>query len=138
MPDIFDRETRSRIMASIRSRGNKSTELRMRMLLVRAGISGWRLQIQDILGRPDFVFLEQRLALFVDGCFWHGCPSCRLAPKSNLEYWQAKIQGNIARDKKTTSQLQHEGWRVIRVWEHELKEPDTVLMTLREALLEDK
>src|SRR5271169_3288884 len=94
MPDVFTKTKRSQIMASIRSQGNKSTELKLANILRVAGITGWR-RHQDLPGRPDFSFRRQRLAIFVDGCFWHGCRShCRMPQNNNL-YWQAKIGKNI-------------------------------------------
>jgi DNA mismatch endonuclease (patch repair protein) len=71
-------------------------------------------------GRPDFVFKKQSLALFIDGCFWHGCLKCNLRPKTNIKYWAKKIQRNRNRDKIVKKQLEQEGWTVIRIWEHQL------------------
>src|SRR5437660_2423289 len=97
VPDVFTTEKRSKVMAAIRSRGNKATELKLATLLRINGIAGWR-RHQNLPGHPDFVFIRERLAIFVDGCFWHGCSShCRM-PKSRLEYWRPKIERNIARD----------------------------------------
>jgi len=84
-------------MAAIRSHGNKDTELKLVSILRAARITGWR-RHQPLPGRPDFIFRRQRLAVFVDGCFWHGCPRhCRM-PRGNREYWQRKIAGNVARE----------------------------------------
>ena len=120
MVDTVDKATRSRIMSSIRSRGNKSTEGRLRMALVRNGITAWRMHAQDVRGNPDFVFDEIRLAVFVDGCFWHGCRKCGHRPKSNRKYWNAKLDRNVRRDRSQRSKLRREGWSVLRVWAHEL------------------
>jgi DNA mismatch endonuclease (patch repair protein) len=107
-------------MAAIRSRGNKATELILMKLFRTARLKGWR-RHAPILGRPDFVFARERVAVFVDGCFWHGCAKhCRM-PASNRKYWLAKIERNIRRDRATRKTLRAEGWRVVRVWEHELK-----------------
>jgi len=106
-------------MRAVRSRGNKATELALVRLLRRNGITGWR-RNQPVFGKPDFVFLKLKLALFVDGCFWHGCPEhCRM-PKTNRGYWLPKIEGNKQRDRILNRTLRRTGWRVLRIWEHEL------------------
>jgi len=131
--DVFTKKKRSQVMAAIRSRGNKATELKLAAMLRAAGITGWR-RHQPIPGRPDFVFRRARLAVFVDGCFWHGCRAhCRM-PKSRTGYWQPKIARNEARDLKVRRLLQHGGWRVHRIWEHSLKEPARVCARLQAAL----
>ena len=115
-------EQRSRNMRAIRGTGNRTTETRLRLALARAGITGWRVRPLDVLGSPDFAFDQSKLAVFTDGCFWHGCPECRHAPiKSNRKYWEAKVERNRARDKITTRKLHRSGWRVLRLWEHELR-----------------
>jgi DNA mismatch endonuclease, patch repair protein len=107
-------------MAKVKGRGNKSTELKLIHFFKEYGIKGWRRKY-PLIGNPDFVFLTARLAIFVDGCFWHGCKEhCRL-PGSNCEYWIAKIDNNIKRDKKINKDLLDKKWIVIRIWEHELK-----------------
>ena len=113
-------ETRSKIMACVKSKGNKSTELKFIEILKARSISGWR-RNQHVFGKPDFVFPKRKIAVFIDGCFWHGCPKhCRL-PATNVEYWMNKIQGNVKRGKQVNKELKKKGWIVIRVWEHELK-----------------
>ena len=113
---------RSAAMRAVRSRGNKTTERRLRFALVRSGLRGWSIHATDIPGTPDFFFAEQKLAVFVDGCFWHGCPNCGHLPKSHSGFWQAKIEGNARRDKAVSRQLRRAGFRVMRFWEHELSE----------------
>ncbi len=120
--DSVDKAIRSKLMARIKSKGNKSTETKLRMLLVRAGISGWKMQPKNISGNPDIIFSKYKLAIFVDGCFWHGCPKCGHIPKSNQAYWIKKLEQNIKRDRIQRSKLRREGWSVYRVWEHELKD----------------
>jgi DNA mismatch endonuclease (patch repair protein) len=132
--DTVSRETRSRVMAQVRSQRNRSTEWRLRGALVRAGVRGWKLNAPDILGKPDFAFEKQRLALFIDGCYWHGCPKCYRRPSSNTEYWDAKVARNRQRDARTTAQLKREGWRVMRIWEHQLSALDAVLRKIERAL----
>ncbi len=107
-------------MAANRGRNNRSTERRLRAGLVSAGISGWRINATDLVGKPDFVFDEQKVAIFVDGCFWHGC-ECKRLPKTNIEFWTKKIETNVARDKKVSQELRQQGWKVIRIREHEFK-----------------
>jgi len=120
--DCLDVSTRSLLMGRIRSRGTKSTERRFRSLLVRAGIRGWKLgHDAGLPGRPDVVFPRRKLAVFVDGCFWHGCRRCRSLPVANAAFWRAKILGNQARDRRATRELQKLGWEVSRIWEHELR-----------------
>src|SRR5437868_5930905 len=107
-------------MRAVRARGNKATELVLVRLFRATGIKGWR-RHADIPGRPDFIFPKQKIAIFVDGCFWHGCKKhCRM-PSSNQTYWNKKIARNMERDRATQKTLNAAGWRVIRVWEHELK-----------------
>ncbi len=127
MSDVFTKEKRSQVMSRIKGKGNKDTELAMIQVLRRHHISGWR-RNQAVWGKPDFVFPKQKIALFVDGCFWHGCPLPKHSnvPKNNQEFWAKKLQANKDRDKLVTHELRKQGWRVVRVWEHELKEPEKV------------
>lgn len=113
---------RSRGMAAVRGRNNKSTERRLRASLVRAGVSGWTVQPRGLNGAPDFVFSLPRVAVFVDGCFWHGCTTCGHYPKTRREFWQAKLDGNKRRDRRTTHRLRRAGFVVLRFWEHELRD----------------
>ena len=132
--DKVDKETRSIIMSKIRSKGNRSTELKMRMLLVRKGISGWQIHPRNTHGNPDFVFPELRLAIFVDGCFWHGCPRCGHLPKTNTKYWDTKLKRNIERDTRQRSLLSQIGWKVMRVWEHEFESPEKIAANIKAAI----
>ena len=118
--DRVSREVRSKNMSRIRSTGNRSTERRLRAALVSQGIAGWKLRPRGIVGNPDFVFLKRKLLVFVDGCFWHGCPVCGSLPRTNKRYWHPKIARTQARDARYTAELQSEGWTVLRFWEHEL------------------
>jgi len=123
--DKYDKATRSRMMAAVRSKGNRSTELRLAELLRQHGPSGWR-RHYPVCGTPDFCWPKSRVALFVDGCFWHGCPRCRRAPKSNQKFWNAKVAENRRRDKKVTRSLRDQGWSVIRVWECQIGKASTI------------
>jgi DNA mismatch endonuclease, patch repair protein len=133
MSDVVSKKKRSEIMAAIRSRGNKATELKLVAIFRAQGIKGWR-RGADLPGSPDFIFRPQRIALFVDGCFWHGCPwHCRM-PKSRGEYWIPKIARNKRRDWEIRKKLRILGWRVFRIWEHSLKKPERVAAQLQAML----
>ncbi len=135
--DNVDKNTRSHVMAAVRARGNLSTEMRLRMLLVKRGIIGWRVLPKNIVGNPDFVFSDARLAIFVDGCFWHGCAHCYRRPSSNRDYWDAKVKRNMQRDKSLRAKLRRSGWSVLRIWEHELKEnPEACIAKIERKLLQ--
>jgi DNA mismatch endonuclease (patch repair protein) len=114
--------TRSRAMAAVKGKGNKTTERRLRLAMVRAGIRGWTLHYSDIPGRPDFFFRGARIAVFVDGCFWHGCQTCGHIPKKNNAFWLKKIERNRDRDRDVTRTLLSQGISVMRFWEHSLQE----------------
>lgn len=113
---------RSRQMSTVRANGNRSTELRLRYALVRAGISGWSLQGKHLPGNPDFVFRRRRVVVFVDGCFWHGCPDCGHVPKTNTQFWAEKVKRTRDRDTLKTLSLVQLGFTVVRFWEHELRD----------------
>ncbi len=145
MSDVFTKAKRSEVMSRIRSRGNKETELALAKLLRRNKITGWRRHL-EIRGRavaavydrrklpgahraplqnvfrvrPDFVFRHSRLAIFVDGCFWHGCPKHGTKPKGNAAFWRRKLAANKDRDRLVSRILRAYGWQVVRIWEHEL------------------
>lgn len=130
--DSLDRQQRSERMRLVRSQGNRSTEARMRAMLVRAGIRGWRLHGKDVPGCPDFVFDQCRLVVFVDGCFWHGCPICkRPLPSNRRTYWRHKIEYNQERAAAVGAALQSLGYSVIRIWEHQLRMPQRRLVIPR-------
>ena len=128
--------TRSKAMAAVRGQGNKTTERRLRLALVRAGVRGWQVRPKGLRGNPDFVFPVARIVVFVDGCFWHGCPKCGHVPRTNRPYWAAKLKRNRERDLKTTDQLEAEGFHVLRFWEHELKDSlEACIATVEAAAL---
>lgn len=107
-------------MAAIRGSGNKATELRLVALFRAHGITGWR-RGSRLPGRPDFVFARARVAVFVDGCFWHGCPRHATWPKTNAAFWREKILTNRRRDRAVNRLLKKSGWRVLRIWQHALR-----------------
>ena len=121
MADSISKKERSALMAKVRSKGNRSTEEKVEAALRSARIKGWKKHTKDVPGCPDFYFPKSRLAVFVDGCFWHACPKCGRLPLSNAEYWTSKIDSNRRRDNRIRRQLRREGFHVMRIWEHELK-----------------
>jgi len=131
--DTFNKKKRSWIMAQIKSRGNKSTEMALRYLLRQNRIKGWRMNY-PVIGKPDFAFPKQHVAIFVDGCFWHGHPNLCRIPKANEEYWKQKIAKNISRDRQVNKCLEQKGWKVIRIWEDRVKKPSTILR-IKKALI---
>jgi DNA mismatch endonuclease (patch repair protein) len=131
--DVFTKKKRSQIMAAIRSHGNKDTELKLASILRSAGITGWR-RHQPVPGHPDFIFRCHRLAVFVDGCFWHGCPKHGRTPGSNRAYWLPKLRRNRQRDRQTTRVLRTAGWRVLRFWAHDLTRPSAVAARITSEL----
>lgn len=133
-------EKTSRTMSAIRGKNTRSTEVCFRMMLIRSGIKGWRLHAKELPGNPDFYFKEEKLAVFVDGCYWHGCPKCGHIPKTRTEFWKAKIERNKERDRKNNKELKKIGIRPLRIWEHELKKhkTETVIKKINKCLKEQK
>lgn len=135
--DTVDTQTRSRMMASVRQK-DTCPEVRLRKAVHRRGLR-FRIQQRLIPGSTrtaDIVFTRARLAIFVDGCFWHACPIHGSHPKSNADWWRRKISANVERDRDTDERLCRLGWRVLRVWEHEDIEvaAERVIETYRECL----
>ena len=148
--DSISKAQRSAIMSCISGRFNERTEISLAKLLRRERIKGWR-RHQSIkfetkglrktsasdgtifkpVVRPDFCFPHPKLAVFVDGCFWHGCPKCYRQPKSRKGFWSAKVLRNRERDAFQTRQLKRKGWRVIRIWEHQLQSRNILKLTDR-------
>ena len=126
---------RSKAMSAVRSKGNKSTEVTFRMALMRARLRGWQLHARHLPGNPDFYFPEYRLAIFIDGCFWHGCPKHGHIPATNPEYWRAKIRINKRRDHRKKDQLTELGIHTLRIWEHTLLKPDRAVGKVKAAIL---
>lgn len=120
MSDIFDKSARSEIMRAVKSKDTKSTELALIKLFKENHITGWR-HNYNVKGHPDFVFLKKRIAIFVDGCFWHGHDCRNTRPSDNAEYWVQKREKNMRRDREITARFERRGWIVIRIWECELK-----------------
>jgi DNA mismatch endonuclease (patch repair protein) len=131
--DPLSREERSKVMAAVRGSGNKVTELRLIAIFQEFKISGWR-RGSKLPGKPDFVFHREKLAVFVDGCFWHGCQwHCRM-PKSRPEFWGPKIARNKNRHRIVARLLREKEWRCFRIWEHSLRDPEKVAKRVLDAL----
>lgn len=131
--DRNDKATRSRIMASVRSKDTK-TEMRVRSIAHRLGFR-FRLHRSDLPGKPDLALPSRHVALFVHGCFWHGhgCPHGRRLPVTNAEYWRDKIRRNVERDARVQEELASLGWHPVVVWECEV-ESDSLAETLATLL----
>ncbi len=137
MADIFDKDKRSEIMSKVKSK-NTTPEIKLRKALYKSGIRGYRINMK-LPGSPDIVFIRAKIAIFVDGCFWHGCPKCYALPKDNIEFWKAKLERNQNRDKKVNQQLSEMGWRVVRFWEHDIqKNIDEVILSIKGKMNKDK
>jgi DNA mismatch endonuclease (patch repair protein) len=125
MTDVLTKEQRSYNMSRILAKNTKP-EIVLRKLLSFNKIRGYRLHY-GLSGKPDIVFPKYKIAIFIDGCFWHKCPKCFIEPQTRRKFWMDKISGNVARDKKVNKQLKKEGWKVLRFWEHLLrKTPNSV------------
>ncbi len=116
--DVLTKRQRSYCMSQIRNK-NTTAEVIFRKQL---WYKGWRYRIHSNLpGRPDIVFQRLKVVIFIDGCFWHKCPLHFQLPKKNRKFWNQKISGNVARDKTNNQKLLSRGWKVLRFWEHEIK-----------------
>ena len=119
MPDVFTKAKRSEVMSQVRGCGNKNTEMALVKFFRAHKITGWR-RHPKIFGKPDFIFPKFKLAVFVDGCFWHGCPKHATKPATNRAFWRNKLARNKARDRIVNRTLRQFGWMVLRIWQHEL------------------
>lgn len=129
MSDNLSPDDRRKTMQAVKGKGTK-LERRLWSMLAGMGISGWKKNAESFAGKPDVVFVEQRIAIFIDGCFWHGCPHCnRKLPVTNHEYWERKINRNVELAQLNNEKLQIAGWTVIRIWEHEMR--DTAIIRAR-------
>jgi len=118
LTDKFSKETRSRIMSCIKSKNTKP-ELKIRKLVWAEG-KRYRIHDRSVFGTPDITNKSKRVAIFIDGCFWHGCPKCYTEPKTNTEFWRNKISRNQERRKKVKTQLKRDNWKVLQFWEHQV------------------
>jgi len=133
MVDVFPIKKRSEIMSHVKSRCNVATELRIIGIFRQNHITGWRRNAR-LFGNPDFVFPKAKVAVFVDGCFWHCCPLHGSIPKSNREFWAKKLSRNKIRDTLVNKRLRDTGWKTIRVWQHDLMAPTRVAERLSKVL----
>ena len=132
MPDRFPKEVRSRIMSHIRGKDTKP-ELAVRRILWACGLR-YRIHSRAVLGTPDISNRRKRLAVFVDGCFWHGCPVCYVEPKTNVDFWRAKVSSNLQRREAVRAGLEAQGFRVVEIWEHEADDVGAVMGKVDAAL----
>jgi len=133
MYDIFSKKARSLLMAEVKGRYNKSTEIKLARMLRVARITGWRRHL-NLPGKPDFTFPKERVCVFVDGCFWHGCPRHYKAPKGNADFWRKKLLNNRRRDAEVRKELTRKKYHVVRIWECELRDEAKVLRKIRAAV----
>ena len=134
MADVFSKEKRSEIMKGVKPSGNKTTELKLIDYFSSNHITGWK-RHYAVKGHPDFVFLDRRIAIFVDGCFWHGHDCRNTRPAENADFWSQKRAKNIEHDKKVTELFEKRGWTVIRIWECELKKKNRQVLDSKLAAL---
>lgn len=134
MADVLTKKQRSYNMSRIKGKNTKP-EIILRKLLSKAGLKGYRLHYL-LFGKPDIVFVSKKVAVFIDGCFWHKCPECFIKPATKTAFWTAKIRGNVKRDKQVTKELRKTRWTVLRFWEHEIKRnPAKVVSGISKKLL---
>jgi len=136
MPEKFSKQKRSWIMRQVKSKQNASTELKLIRYFKENNIRGWR-RNHNLYGKPDFVFPLLKLIIFVDGCFWHGHKCKTLKPINNKDYWAEKIIKNKKRDRNVTSHLRAKKWKVIRVWECELKKERTLKTKIKFSFFDE-
>lgn len=140
MADNLTPEVRRKTMQAVKGKRTR-LEKRLFSMLAGMGLRGWTQNVDAVIGKPDVAFLSKRVAVFIDGCFWHGCPHChRKLPQTNRKYWKRKIERNIALAKSTNRRLRADGWVVIRIWEHQMKrvaEAEKIRATIRRSLGEN-
>lgn len=124
---------RSATMRAVKSRGNKTTELRFLAILKQGKITGWRRHLA-LPGTPDFAFPRERVAVMIHGCFWHGCKMHYRRPTENSNYWSAKVSRNMRRDRRVLRELRSLGWSVMTFWEHDLRRDEYVIKRLQRGL----
>jgi len=133
MTDVLTENQRKFNMSRIRGK-NTGPEIKVRKLLFSNSIRGYRIHY-SLPGKPDIVFIKKKIVIFIDGCFWHKCPVDFQEPKTRNEFWMKKINSNVERDQEVNKQLLNDGWKVIRFWEHEVKnQPEIVVKKIIELL----
>ena len=134
MSDNLSPEDRRKTMRAVKSKGTR-LEKRLWAMLAGMRLKGWKKNVETITGKPDVVFTDRRVAVFIDGCFWHGCPYCqRKLPTTNREYWERKIKRNVDLAQMHNEQLQRDGWMIVRIWEHEMTDTARVRARILHAL----
>lgn len=134
MGDNLKPEDRRKTMQAVKGSGT-TLERRLWAMLAGMGLKGWKKNVTYIKGKPDVIFPNRRVVIFIDGCFWHGCPTCkRKLPQTNREYWERKIGRNIELASLHDEQLRCEGWVIVRIWEHEMTDRATIRARIRQAL----
>jgi len=134
MPDIFTPEQRSKIMSKIKTMDTGIEKILRSALWFR----GHRYRVQyGIEGKPDIAFPKQKIAIFCDGCYWHGCPKCRKIPESNKEFWLKKFEINKKRAVKVNKLLKEKGWIILRFWGHEIKQKLEEVVLKIESILQE-
>ncbi len=127
----------SKTMSAIKSKNTKP-ELLLRHALWHSGIKGYRLHWKKAPGKPDIAFPGRKIAIFVNGCFWHRCPHCHPSmPKVHIEYWDEKFKKNVERDKSKIELLKKDGWRVLSIWECQLKKDSMMFVSIIQQMLQE-
>lgn len=124
MTDVLTKEQRSYNMSMIRAK-NTQPEIILRKILSGSGVRGYRLHYK-LIGKPDIVFPKRKIAIFIDGCFWHKCLKCFIKPGTNRKFWSKKIDSNVKRDNAVNAELRDRGWKILRIWEHELSRENII------------
>lgn len=137
MADNLKPVDRRKAMRSVKGKGT-SLERRLFSILAGMHLKGWKKNAAELAGKPDVIFRKERLTIFIDGCFWHGCPRCcKKLPQTNHLYWSRKINRNVALAKSANRRLREDGWLVIRIWEHEILNPrsmEKIKIKIKQAL----
>ncbi len=126
MTDVLTRKQRSYNMSRIKGK-NTEPEMILRLELAGRGIRGYRIHYR-LPGKPDIVFTRKKIAVFIDGCFWHRCSECFIKPSTRSVFWEKKINGNVERDILNNKKLIDSGWKILRIWEHQIrKNPEKIV-----------
>lgn len=133
MADVLTKKQRSYNMSQIKGKNTKP-EVSLRKLLFANGVRSYRIHYK-LIGKPDVVFSKKKIAIFIDGCFWHKCPQCFIEPETRKKFWDEKINGNIKRDREVNKALKSSGWKVLRFWEHSVrKSPDKIVSKIMKEI----
>lgn len=138
MTDVLSKEQRRKNMQAIRAK-ETALEIMVRKELWKKGIR-YRKNVRDLMGVPDIAIKKHKLVIFLDSCYWHGCPEHGVMPKSNREFWEKKIKRNIERDTEVTSYYRSRNWTILRFWEHEVKQDldgiiDRIIKAIRDKMV---